>query len=58
MLLVSTLFGHESSGNRISSHIGNFNYFDNENLFLTPLFCAVDLGVQILQIECKCVGAR
>ena len=43
-----TLFGLESSSDRLSSHIGNFDYLENKNLFLVPLFCAAKLGVQIL----------
>ena len=43
-----TLFGLQSSRDRLSSHIGNFDYLENENLFLVPLFCTAKLGVQIL----------
>ena len=43
-----TLFGLESSSERLSSHIGNVDYLDNKNLFLVPLFYAAKLGVQIL----------
>ena len=43
-----TLFGLESSSDRLSSHIGNFDYLESKNLFLVPLFCAAKLGVQIL----------
>ena len=40
-----TLFGLKSSSNRRSSHIGNFDYLDNKNLFLVPLFCAEKVRV-------------
>ena len=40
-----TLFGLKSSSNRRSSHIGNFDYLDNKNLFLVPLFCAEKVSV-------------
>ena len=43
-----TLFGLESSSDRLSSHIGNFDYLENKNLFLVPLLCTAKLGVQIL----------
>ena len=43
-----TLFGLESRSDGLSSHIGNFDYLENKNLFLVPLFCAAKLGVQIL----------
>ena len=43
-----TLFGLENDSDRLSSHIGNLDYLDNENLFLVPLFCAAKLGLQIL----------
>ena len=45
-----TLFGFESSSDRLSSHIGNFNYLDNKILFLVSQFCAVKLGVQFFKI--------
>ena len=40
-----TLFGLKSSSDRRSSHIGNFDYLDNKNLFLVPLFCAEKVSV-------------
>ena len=43
-----TLFGLESSSNRLLSHIGNFDYLDNKNLFLVYLFYASKLVGQIL----------
>ena len=48
MKLRYTLFGFESSSDRLSSHIGNFDYLDNKNLFLVPLFWDAKLAVQIL----------
>ena len=40
-----TLFSLKSSSDRRSSHIGNFDYLDNKNLFLVPLFCAEKVSV-------------
>ena len=40
-----TLFSLKSSSDIRSSHIGNFNYLDNKNLFLVPLFCAEKVSV-------------
>ena len=40
-----TLFGLESSSDRLSWHIGNIDYLDNNNLFLVPMFCAAKLGM-------------
>ena len=48
MWLIFTLFGFESSSKRLSSPIRNFDYLDINNLFLVPLFCAAQLGVQII----------
>ena len=48
MQLMENSFGLQSISDRLSSHIGNFDYLDTKNLFLVPLFCASKLGVQIL----------
>ena len=40
-----TLFSLKSSSDIRSSHIGNFDYLDNKNLFLVPLFCAEKVSV-------------
>ena len=40
-----TLFSLKSSSDICSSHIGNFDYLDNKNLFLVPLFCAEKVSV-------------
>ena len=40
-----TLFGLKSSSDRLSLHMGNFDYLDDKNLFLVPLFCAAKVGV-------------
>ena len=40
-----TLFGLESNSDRLSWHIDNIDYLDNNNLFLVPMFCAAKLGM-------------
>ena len=40
-----TLCGLKSSSDRLSLHMGNFDYLDDKNLFLVPLFCAAKVGV-------------
>ena len=48
MQLMENSFGLQIISDRLSSHIGNFDYLDTKNLFVVPLFCAAKLGVQIL----------
>ena len=47
MQLMENSFDLQSISDRLSSHIGNFDYFHNKNLFVVPSFCAAKLGVQI-----------
>ena len=40
-----TLCGLKSSSDRLSLHMGNFDYLDDKNLFIVPSFCAAKVGV-------------
>ena len=42
-----TLLGLKSGSDRLSSHIGNFDYLDKKILYLVPLFCAAKIGVTL-----------